>query len=61
MGGKIPSDAQIVELYFARDEAAIGHTDRKYGKYLFTVAYTDLKNLSLLLLSDICKARMRQY
>ncbi len=42
MGGKIPSDAQIVELYFARDEAAIGQTDRKYGKYLFTVAYNIL-------------------
>ncbi len=31
----LPSDDEIVELYFARDEQAIAETDRKYGGYLF--------------------------
>lgn len=37
------SDEAIVELYFARDEAAITESDRKYGAYLTTVAYNILK------------------
>ena len=33
------SDKRIIELYWARDEKAILETDRKYGRYLYTVAY----------------------
>ena len=33
------SDEQIVCLYFERDEDAIGQTDFKYGKLLYTLAY----------------------
>lgn len=32
-------DAQIVALYFARSEAAIQETDRKYGRYCYKIAY----------------------
>ncbi len=32
-------DEAIIELYWARDDRAIGETDFKYGKYLFAVAY----------------------
>ena len=35
-------DAQIVTLYWNRDERAIGETDKKYGKYLQTIAYNIL-------------------
>lgn len=31
-------DSKILELYLARDERAIGETDRKYGSYCFRVA-----------------------
>lgn len=31
-------DAQIVELYFARNESAIEETAQKYGKYCFSIA-----------------------
>lgn len=31
-------DQQIVELYWARNERAIEETDRKYGKYCFSIA-----------------------
>ena len=40
------SDEQIIELYFGRNEDAIAETDRKYGKYLFTVAYNVLHDNS---------------
>ena len=33
------SDDEIVDLYWARDEKAIVATDKKYGKYLYTIAY----------------------
>lgn len=33
------TDEKIIELYWARNEQAIGETDKKYGKYLFTIAY----------------------
>lgn len=33
------SDESIIEMYFARNELAIKETDKKYGKYLFTIAY----------------------
>ena len=35
-------DGEIVALYFDRDEEAIAATDRKYGGYLYTVAYNIL-------------------
>ena len=35
-------DAQIVTMYWDRDEQAIGETDKKYGKYLQTIAYNIL-------------------
>lgn len=31
-------DSQIIELYFARDEAAISETSKKYGSFCHTVA-----------------------
>lgn len=36
---RLLEDSQIVDLYWRRDEQAIYETDRKYGKYLYTVAY----------------------
>ncbi len=33
------SDEAIVALYFARDEAAIGHTADKYGRYCYAIAH----------------------
>ena len=33
------SDETIIDLYWDRKEKAIEETDRKYGKYLFAVAY----------------------
>lgn len=38
-------DAEIVELYFARDEKAIMWTDRKYRGYLLTVAQNILHDM----------------
>ena len=32
-------DAQIVELYWNRDEAAIAATSERYGNYCYTIAY----------------------
>ena len=32
-------DSQIVDLYWNRDEKAIDETDKKYGRYLYTIAY----------------------
>ena len=37
-------DERIVALYWAREEKAISETDRKYGKYLLTIAYNILHN-----------------
>ena len=31
-------DAEIIELFFARDERAIAETDRKYGRLCFRIA-----------------------
>ncbi len=39
------SDSNIIELYFARDEQAIGLTAERYGSYCFTVADNILKNI----------------
>ena len=33
------SDEQIIDLYWNRNEKAIDETDKKYGKYLYTIAY----------------------
>ena len=33
------SDEKIIELYWDRDERAISETDRKYGRYLYAIAY----------------------
>lgn len=37
-------DERIVALYWQREEKAISETDRKYGKYLYTIAYNILHN-----------------
>ena len=37
-------DADIIALYFARDEAAIDETSRKYGSYCRTIADNILQN-----------------
>ena len=37
-------DKQIIELYFARNEAAISETDKKYGAYCRAVAYRILED-----------------
>ena len=38
------SDDEIVELYWQRQEKAIHATDKKYGKYLYTVASNILRD-----------------
>ena len=35
-------DSRIIDLYWRREETAIDHTEKKYGKYLRTVAYNIL-------------------
>lgn len=35
-------DKRIVELYWQRDESAIAETQKKYGKYCYSVAYNIL-------------------
>ncbi len=37
-------DGEIVELYWQRDEKAISETQRKYGRYLTSIAYRVLAN-----------------
>ncbi len=37
-------DLQIIELYWARDEAAISETEKKYGRYCHSIAYRILRN-----------------
>ncbi len=36
------ADERILDLYWERNEDAIAQTDRKYGKYLFRIAYNIL-------------------
>ena len=43
--GYMLSDEAIVELYWARDEAAIKHTDIKYRGYLLKTAYNILQDM----------------
>lgn len=38
------TDEDIVELYWSRNESAISETDKKYGKYLYTIAYNIVHN-----------------
>ena len=38
------TDKNIVEMYFARSEAAIAETERLYGRYFYTIANGILKN-----------------
>ena len=35
-------DSTIIDLYWQRNESAIPETDRKYGRYLYTIAYNIL-------------------
>ena len=35
-------DLEIIELFFERNENAINETERKYGRYLFKIAYNIL-------------------
>lgn len=37
-------DKQIVDLFYARSEAAITETDKKYGPYCYYIAYHILEN-----------------
>ena len=39
-----PSDDEIVDLYWARDEKAIKETDAKYGAYLLAIALRILRD-----------------
>ena len=39
-------DKEIIDLYFARSEAAIFETAGKYGRMLKSIAYSILKNIS---------------
>lgn len=43
-GGGILEDAEIVDLYWERDERAISESDAKYGVYCYTVANNILWN-----------------
>ncbi len=36
------ADEQIIEMYWQRDEQAIKETDKKYGQFLFRIAYNIL-------------------
>ena len=35
-------DNKIIDLFFARNEAAIEETDKKYGRYCHTIAHNIL-------------------
>ncbi len=37
-------DKSIVELYWQRNEQAISETEKKYGKYCYSIAYSILNN-----------------
>lgn len=37
-------DARIVEMYFERDEGALAETQKKYGRYCYTVAFQILRS-----------------
>ena len=37
-------DQKIIDLYWSRSESAIAETDRKYGKYCYSIAFNILTN-----------------
>lgn len=37
-------DKSIIDLYFSRNEDAIAQTDKKYGRYCYSIAYNILTN-----------------
>lgn len=37
-------DRKIIELYWQRDESAVGETQKKYGCYCYSIAYRILQN-----------------
>ena len=37
-------DTRIIELYFQRSEEAIAQTEKKYGRYCYSIAYNILKD-----------------
>ena len=41
---EVLEDANIIELYWKRDEGAISETDKKYGKYLYVIIYNVLRD-----------------
>jgi RNA polymerase sigma-70 factor (ECF subfamily) len=43
---EIIPDEEIIEMYWQREEKAIEHTDEKYGKFLFRIAYNILGDRS---------------
>lgn len=38
------NDEKIIELFFCRSEKAIEQTDKKYGRYCYSIAYNILNN-----------------
>lgn len=38
----VVADEQIIEMYWQRNELAIQETDKKYGQFLFRIAYNIL-------------------
>ena len=40
----VVADEQIIEMYWQRNELAIQETDKKYGQFLFRIAYNILHN-----------------
>ena len=38
------TDEEIIDLYWVRNEEAIPETDRKYGRYLYTIAYNIVRD-----------------
>ena len=37
-------DEKIIEMFFARNELALGETERKYGRYCYAVSYRILNS-----------------
>jgi RNA polymerase sigma-70 factor (ECF subfamily) len=42
--GSLMTDEAIIDLYWKREERAISETDKKYGKYLYTIAYNIVRD-----------------
>lgn len=43
---ELMEDTAIIDLYWERNERAITETDKKYGKYLYTIAYNIVHDTS---------------